>query len=141
MPSRHTFAVRNGRDAPAAVRDALRERGAHLADAMRDDLLLLLTELVTNAVRHSGSTAGTPIEIEMREKRDCVLVVVTDLGAGFDRPNRPMPDHSSSGGLGLVLVDRLSRAWGTRRVRQGSQVWFELAHDRDEWRGVSGRCA
>ena len=133
MP-RHSFAVSTGRDAPSAVRDALRQRAAHLSDAMRDDLLLLLTEVVTNAVRHSGAAKGDPIEIGLHEKRDCVRVEVTDPGAGFDRPDRPMPDLTKTGGLGLVLVDRLARAWGTRKTAKGSLVWFELAHDRDEWR-------
>jgi anti-sigma regulatory factor (Ser/Thr protein kinase) len=101
---------------------------------MRDDLLLLLTEVVTNAVRHSGARQGDPIQVQMSERRDCVRVEVIDPGQGFKRPERPMPDHSKAGGLGLVLVDRLSRAWGTRRTRNGWLVWFELAHDRGEWR-------
>jgi anti-sigma regulatory factor (Ser/Thr protein kinase) len=134
MPSRHSFAVRTGRDAPSAVRDALRERGGHLAIAVRDDLLLLLTEVVTNAVRHSGAAAGSPIDIEIRENEDCVHVAVTDPGDGFERPQRLEPDLSRTGGLGLVLVDRLSRSWGTRPTSKGSLVWFELAYDREEWR-------
>jgi anti-sigma regulatory factor (Ser/Thr protein kinase) len=134
MPPRHSFAVSTGRDAPSAVRKALRERGAHLPQPMRDDLLLLLTEVVTNAVRHSGAKQGAPIEIEMSEARDCVRVEVTDPGRGFEPPTRLVPDLTRTGGLGLVLVDRLSRAWGTRRTAKGSLVWFELANDRDEWR-------
>ena len=132
--SRHSFAVSTGRVAPSAVRDALRERGSHLPKAMRDDLLLLLTELVTNAVRHSGASKGDPIAIEMHEDTDCVRVEVTDPGHGFDPPDRLVPDLNKTGGLGLVLVDRLSRAWGTQRTPKGSLVWFELANDRDEWR-------
>jgi anti-sigma regulatory factor (Ser/Thr protein kinase) len=130
----HSFAVSTGRDAPSAVRDALRERGAHLPQPLRDDLLLLLTEVVTNAVRHSGATKGDPIRIALKEHGDHVRVEVTDPGGGFAKPERIVPDLTKSGGLGLVLVDRLSRAWGTRRTSKGSLVWFELAHDRDEWR-------
>jgi anti-sigma regulatory factor (Ser/Thr protein kinase) len=132
--SRHSFAVSTGREAPSAVRDALRERGAHLPQQMRDDLLLLLTEVVTNAVRHSGARAGDPIAIDMSEHADCVRVEVTDPGHGFKPPDRLVPDLTKTGGLGLVLVDRLSRAWGTRRTAKGWLVWFELAHDRDDWR-------
>src|SRR4051812_12224603 len=134
MEPRHSFAVSTGRDAPSAVRHALRERGAHLPEPLREDLLLLLTELVTNAVRHSGAMNGDPIEIDMRERPDCVRVEVADPGQGFERPRRLVPDLTRTGGLGLVLVDRLSRAWGTRRTDKGSLVWFELAHDREEWR-------
>jgi anti-sigma regulatory factor (Ser/Thr protein kinase) len=131
----HSFAVSTGRDAPSAVREALRKRGSHLPLQMRDDLLLLLTEVVTNAVRHSGATSGDPISIAMKESRDHVRVEVTDPGDGFAKPERLVPDLTKTGGLGLVLVDRLSRAWGTRSASKGSLVWFELAHDRDEWRG------
>ena len=130
----HSFAVSTGRDAPSAVREALRKRGSHLPQMMHDDLLLLLTEVVTNAVRHSGAARGEPIQIAMSENRDCVHVEVTDPGHGFARPDRLVPDLSKTGGLGLVLVDRLSRAWGTRQTGQGSLVWFELDHDRGEWR-------
>jgi anti-sigma regulatory factor (Ser/Thr protein kinase) len=131
----HSFAVSTGRDAPSAVRDALRDRGSHLSPQMRDDLLLLLTEVVTNAVRHSGATSGDPIRIVINENRQCIRVEVTDAGGGFAKPDRLVPDLTKTGGLGLVLVDRLSRAWGTGRTAKGSIVWFELAHDRDEWRG------
>jgi anti-sigma regulatory factor (Ser/Thr protein kinase) len=134
LPSRHSFAVLNGRDAPSAVRDALRERGGHLPVALREDLLLLLTEVVTNAVRHSGAGDQAQIEVDMKEESDCVRVEVTDTGAGFDRPRRVEPDLSRTGGLGLVLVDRLSRRWGTRHTAKGSHVWFEVAVDRTEWR-------
>jgi anti-sigma regulatory factor (Ser/Thr protein kinase) len=138
MSQRHSFAVRTGREAPSAVRSALRERGAHLPPDLRDDLLLLLTEVVTNSVRHSGAKEGDRIEVEVREATDALHVVVTDPGLGFERPNRPMPDHRTTGGLGLVLVDRLSRSWGTRRTTRGWAVWFELGHDRDEWRAGYG---
>ena len=133
MP-RHSFAVSTGRDAPSAVREALRARGGHLPVALRDYLLIILTEYVTNAVRHSGAHDGDPIAIELEENADHVLVEVTDPGHGFTRPDRLVPDLTKTGGLGLVLVDRLARAWGTRRTPKGSLVWFELAHDRDQWR-------
>ena len=128
MSPRHSFAVRTGRDAPSAVRRALRERAAHLPATLRDDLMLLLTEVVTNAVLHSGAREGDPIEIDLRERRESIYVIVTDPGNGFDRPRRLEPDHSTTGGLGLVLVDRLARAWGTRRDASGSTVWFELGY-------------
>ena len=134
MPPRESFAVRTGRDAPAAVRNALRDRAAHLPGELRDDLMLLLTEVVTNAVRHSGAADGAPIQIDMKQRADHVRIEVTDPGAGFDRPAQIVPDLETTGGLGLVLVDRLSRAWGTRQTAAGSHVWFELAHDRGEWR-------
>lgn len=130
--ARHSFAVRSGREAPSAVRDALRERLEHLPSRVRDDLALLLTEVVTNAVRHSGTDDGTPVSIELNEHHDHVRAEVTDLGDGFERPARPVPDLTKTGGLGLVLVDRMSRAWGTRQTEHGSLVWFELAHDREQ---------
>lgn len=128
MSPRHSFAVRTGRDAPSAVRSALRERAAHLPAELRDDLMLLLTEIVTNAVLHSGARAGQPIEIDLRERTGSVYVVVSDPGDGFERPRDLDPDLSTPGGLGLVLVDRLARAWGTNRVDGRSTVWFELSY-------------
>src|SRR3954454_6249959 len=96
----HSFAVSTGRDAPSAVRDALRARAAHFSPQMRDDLLLLLTEVVTNAVRHSGATTGDPIRIALNENRDCVRVEVTDPGDGFAKPDRLRPDPTKNGGGG-----------------------------------------
>jgi anti-sigma regulatory factor (Ser/Thr protein kinase) len=70
----------------------------------------------------------------MPENADGIRVEVIDPGDGFEPPERLVPDLTKTGGLGLVLVDRLSRAWGTQKTSTGSLVWFELAHDRDEWR-------
>lgn len=128
MSPRHSFAVRTGRDAPSAVRTALRERAAHLPTELCDDLMLLLTEIVTNAVLHSGARPGQAIKIDMRERTGSVYVVVTDPGDGFERPSDLKPNHDTPGGLGLVLVDRLARAWGTNRADGRSTVWFELAY-------------
>ena len=136
MP-RQSFAVRTGRDAPAAVRVALRERCAHLPRELCDDLMLLITEVVTNAVRHSGAADGAPIQVDIREHNDSLRIEVVDPGSGFDRPDEVNPDHRTTGGLGLVLVDRLAREWGTRQTAAGSHVWFVLAHDRGEWRAQS----
>ncbi len=119
------------------MRVALRERCAHLPRELSDDLMLLLTELVTNAVRHSGAAEGAPIQVDIRERGESVRVEVVDPGAGFERPDEVVPDHETTGGLGLVLVDRLSREWGTRQTAAGSHVWFVLAHDRGEWRAQS----
>ena len=80
-----------------------------------------------------GAHQGTQLEVELSEKSDHVRVEVTDPGEGFERPQRPVPDLTRTGGLGLVLVDRLSRAWGTGRTPKGALVWFELAHDPREW--------
>ena len=69
------------------------------------------------------------LDLESRELM-CACRACTVL---FDRREaggshfRLVPDLTKTGGLGLVLVDRLSRAWGTRRTGKGSLVWFELA--------------
>jgi signal transduction histidine kinase len=123
--SRHSFDVATGREAPSAVRDALRELGSHLPTAMRDDLLLLITEVVTNAVRHSGAVQGDPIAIDLREQRDCVRVEVTDPGHGFRVKAITTGSQDGLGGWGLWMVDELSDRWGVD-FRHSTRVWCEF---------------
>lgn len=85
-----------------------------------DDVALVVTELVANAVRH----AGTDIEISVAHITDGVRLEVRD---GSTRPLRPRAALSSDeGGRGLLLVDALSSRYGVLGDANGKSVWVEL---------------
>jgi anti-sigma regulatory factor (Ser/Thr protein kinase) len=108
----------------AAVADARRvidELGDRLCVRDADDLRLLVSELVTNAIRHGGADTAPWLELELADDR--VLASVHDAGPGFDPPTAPQP--SAAGGWGLLLVDALAERWGVERGRC-ARVWFEL---------------
>jgi anti-sigma regulatory factor (Ser/Thr protein kinase) len=84
---------------------------------------LLVTELVTNCVRHGNIGPGGQILVDVALRDGVVRISVTDSGPGF-APIRPALDPSTDGGVGLLLVDRLAERWG---VSQGGRsVWFEV---------------
>jgi len=110
---------RNVRAAREFVADELRDQGFH-GDS--DVVLLLASELVTNAVRH----AATPFEIEVDVDDGQVRVAVTDLDVEHGpEMQRPAPDDTN--GRGLLLVDQLAAVWGSNRVGGHKSVWFTLA--------------
>ena len=83
------------------------------------DAQLLISELVTNAVRYGAP----PIEVAVRcEPGQGVQVWVRDGGAG--RPLVRKSGVHDDGGRGLPLVKALSTAWGVRQLPTGKQVWF-----------------
>jgi anti-sigma regulatory factor (Ser/Thr protein kinase) len=82
---------------------------------------LLITELVSNAVRH-GSPAGGSIEVEVTVTGESLRVLVRDEGAGFD----PDAAESGGGGWGIHLVRELASRWGVERGDRGGEVWFEV---------------
>jgi len=111
-------------DSPARARAAV----APLADALDadtyEDLRLLVTELVTNCVRHAGLTGRERIRMRALVKADVLRVEVLDPGAGFEpHVSKPVPDQL--GGWGLYIVDRLADRWGTRPEADGTAVWLE----------------
>jgi anti-sigma regulatory factor (Ser/Thr protein kinase) len=120
--------LHGGIDAGRDARRAVAEQAPALPALVQDDILLLVTELVTNAVRHGGS-AGRPIGLELRRNNGRVHVEVADHGAEFEPPPAPVrpSDTASRGGWGLFLVDRLAETWGVRPTQSGKCVWFELA--------------
>jgi anti-sigma regulatory factor (Ser/Thr protein kinase) len=95
-------------------------------DAERScDLALVFTELLTNAVLHSGSAAGDAVRVRLALDANGIHGSVTDPGRGFRsdvEARRPRVD----GGLGLFIVGRLVRAWGVRQVPGGTEVWFDF---------------
>lgn len=122
---------------PQSVAAARRAVGGldELAGSERADAALLVSEVVTNSLRHSGVRDGE-IRLHAEVDDDTVRVEVTDAGPGFVRRTpRPHPEGPDPGGWGLVLVDRLADRWGVER--EGStRVWFEI--DRSARRQTAG---
>lgn len=110
--------------AAARARAELARLRSMLDDPVVENIRLLVTELVTNSVRHAQASK---IELMILVSRTRVHVEVANPGGGFEP--RPSGPEDSDTGWGLFLVDRLSDGWG---VTQGSgtdyqRVWFELA--------------
>lgn len=106
-------------EAPGLARRMLREVCA-TRPALYDDAALLVTELVSNAVRH----AGTDVVVRAYLATDVLRLEVID---GSRRPVRArVAAHSEEGGRGLVLVDALADRWGVDARSDGKQVWVEL---------------
>lgn len=94
-----------------------------VADDRRGDLRLVMTEVVTNAVRH-GARGGT-LRIAATPKADFLCVQVTDDGPGLvPRPGAMASDEN--GGFGLFIVEQLTRRWGVTRENRHTRVWFEF---------------
>jgi two-component sensor histidine kinase len=85
-------------------------------------VLLLASELVTNAVRH----AATAFEITVDVQDEGVRVAVID-GDVEHAPKVQHPSPEDTNGRGLLLVDQLAAVWGSDRVGRGKAVWFTLA--------------
>lgn len=104
----------------------------HAVDGLRaaldaetvETVRLLVSELVTNSVRHGGSDESGHIELWLSAEDDSVRVEVADAGAGFvPQPRAEAQDEGS--GWGLHLVEVLSHRWGTSTER-GMRIWFEI---------------
>lgn len=95
---------------------------------MEDEVLgsvqLLVSELVTNSVRHARLASGHRIRLQAQALPRAVRVEVTDPGQGFS-PGAPSPNPSSESGWGLYLVDRVAHRWGVRDDGD-THVWFEI---------------
>lgn len=96
-----------------------------LEEAVLDDLRLMVSEVVTNSVRHAGLAETNRIELRISVDRERVRVEVRDEGPGFERPAIPTTVLRDSG-WGLYLVDRLADRWGVTTGR-GTTVWFEIS--------------
>ena len=119
-----TLRLNPGPEAVPAARNALDGLTGLLERTVWEDLRLLVTELVTNGVRH-GSQRG-PVGVSVTLGDDSVRVEVSDCGRGFSPPAAPMPHADGTGGWGLQLVDRVAAQWGVD-IRDTTCVWFELA--------------
>ncbi len=102
-----------------------RQARARLSALVSDpgDLLLCLTEIATNALRHTDSGRGGKIVVWLSTTDQEITLLVTDDGGASTCPaitNRP----SATSGRGLRLVDALAASWGVRFGEPGNTVWF-----------------
>jgi serine/threonine-protein kinase RsbW len=111
-------------EAASAARHALDDLGDAVSDARLRDVRLLVSEVVTNAVRHANLVAGDAIELVVELNRRTLRVEVHDPGGGFV-PSAPAPDPTRPSGWGLYLVAELADRWGVDSD-DTTLVWFEL---------------
>lgn len=103
----------------------LTEAGIYEATAC--DAGLVLSELISNALRHATPLPGSVVRVSWMLGDDCVEVAVSD-GGGATVPMVNKPASSAVGGRGLGIVDRLSLRWGVYTRPDGTEttVWAAL---------------
>jgi anti-sigma regulatory factor (Ser/Thr protein kinase) len=121
------ISVVSGAAAPAAARHAVRRwLGARTTESVRIDAPLVVSELVTNSVLHSGAAAGEDVTVRLRALAPRCRIEVEDPGRGGAIAPRT-PDPLRGGGMGLHLVAAMSECWGVIRNDDGpSRVWAQL---------------
>jgi anti-sigma regulatory factor (Ser/Thr protein kinase) len=116
--------LKPGPQAAGEGRHALDRLDGPLGDERLGELRLLVTELVTNSVRH-GAEDDSWISLDVELDTSRVRVAVADRGPGFEVEQKPEPHPDRPGGWGLCLVDRLADRWGVESDGQ-TIVWFEI---------------
>jgi anti-sigma regulatory factor (Ser/Thr protein kinase) len=123
-------------DAPAAARALATAWCAalDLQPTLCDTVRLLLSEVVTNAVRHSEAPPGANIKVAASLSDDSVMVTVADCGTGA--PPSPRAPDPVTGGYGLFLLEQEAEQWGVDRGPAGTRVWFKLEHSPEAGAGA-----
>jgi two-component sensor histidine kinase len=120
----HKLELRGGRYAPAKARAWVAELLAeHVFGVDRLDTLVLVSELVTNAVRHGKADEQETVIVHLAIAADVLRVEVCDDGPGFTPPAMPTA-RRHGGGNGLVMLATMSSSWGVAGD-DGTCVWFE----------------
>ena len=112
-----TLQVESNVNAPSLSRSRLEPMKA-LLEPRYDDVVLVVSELVSNSVRH-GASEGIDVKVTARSGR--IRVEVTDQGPGFS------VDDPRGEGLGLTIVEKLADRWGMKNGRRRFTVWAELS--------------
>ncbi|GGL12429.1 ATP-binding protein [Planomonospora parontospora] len=127
VPPRSTVTLHGVPESVALARRRVRELLGEAHPAC-DDVTLLVSEVVTNSVVHSGSGGGGRVAMTVAVGPDAVLVEVSDAGSGHSAPHvRNEPEAES--GRGMFLVDLLAARWGIRESDPHGlrTLWFEVA--------------
>jgi anti-sigma regulatory factor (Ser/Thr protein kinase) len=112
-------------EAASRARQSLMEFRARLDPRVFEDLRLLVSELVTNSLRHAGLSGDDEIRLHVVLTDRAVRVEVCDGGPGFT-PRVEGPSLYQQSGWGLFLVKQIADRWGIQKNRK-TCVWFELS--------------
>jgi anti-sigma regulatory factor (Ser/Thr protein kinase) len=117
--------------AASVARRAVAGLAPYLDPGVAENAELLVSELVTNSVRHAGLPEEASIEFSVRASAEVLMVEVADGGRGFDHTVTPRPRAvagvAEASGWGLFLVDRIADRWGAVEMDGETRVWFELS--------------
>ena len=110
--------------APREARGLVKALRPHVDRPVFDSVLLLVSELVTNSVRHGHAGPEDHVDLAVQLHPATVRVVIRDAGDSFVE-RAPPTDPLQEGGWGLHLVDVLADRWGIRHGGS-TEVWAEL---------------
>ncbi|WP_328725924.1 ATP-binding protein [Streptomyces sp. NBC_00259] len=118
---RERFYRRERRSVPAAREFTSEALEAWGLGAVRDDVLLCVSELATNALVH-GVPPGRGYLLRLARYEEALRVEVHDSGDGCPRPREPQGES----GRGLLLVATVADKWGVGERAPGKVVWCEF---------------
>jgi anti-sigma regulatory factor (Ser/Thr protein kinase) len=120
--SEHSFALPPAASSPREARDrAARELQGWGDPDSRHAVVLLISELVTNAVIHARSTVTVDLAV-----RDDGPVIVKVHDESPVRPTARRHQADRPGGRGMHLLNSLATRWGVEDSRIGKSIWFEV---------------
>jgi len=111
-------------EAPGMARRAVEELAPAIDTSVLRDAQLLISELVTNSIKHSG--CDDPVRLRVWTRSSGLKVEVADGGFGFEAGSPASPGNDVEGGRGLLILEALADRWGVCRDA-GTRVWFELS--------------
>ncbi|MEX2204430.1 MAG: ATP-binding protein [Actinomycetota bacterium] len=115
--------------APKLARATVSTAIGSVRPEVTEEVELLTSEVVTNAIRHARVDPLAEIILRVDASNDHVRVEVLNPGPSFDPPV-PSTRGVNGTGLGLFLVDALADAWGVDREGPRTKVWFEISKRR-----------
>lgn len=135
LPGATSFELPGGIEAPRHARSVTSAHLRHIDRSVASDAELIISELVTNSVRHAGVGSDQLVTVDLLLLSERLRITVTDPGC--DREPRLVSRSADGfGGNGLRLVDLLSAEWGVGRDAVGAtRVWCDLVLDPGPSRG------